>query len=158
MVRSAFPRRLTHRPREAGTDSNSTQGQPTDQARHREVANQATGTVAGRIFAVIALQSYYFPSARRLQGSTQGTERRPTTASITIRNLDDAVKTKLRVRAATNGRSMEEEARIILREAVEEEASEKGLGTKLHELFEPLGGVQLEIPPREPMRDPPRFG
>ncbi len=79
-------------------------------------------------------------------------------ASITIRNLDDAVKTKLRVRAATNGRSMEEEARIILREAVEEEASEKGLGTKLHELFEPLGGVQLEIPPREPMRDPPRFG
>lgn len=79
-------------------------------------------------------------------------------ASITIRNLDDAVKTRLRVRAATNGRSMEEEARIILREAVEEEATEKGLGTKLRELFEPLGGVELEIPPREPMREPPRFG
>ena len=42
-------------------------------------------------------------------------------ASITIRNLDDGVKSKLRVRAATNGRSMEEEARTILREAVERE-------------------------------------
>lgn len=79
-------------------------------------------------------------------------------ASITIRNLDDEVKTRLRVRAATNGRSMEEEARVILREAVkEEEASEKGLGTKLHELFKPFGGVELEIPPREPMREPPDF-
>ena len=78
-------------------------------------------------------------------------------ASITIRNLDDEVKSKLRVRAASNGRSMEEEARTILREAVEQEASEKGLGTAIHELFKPLGGVELEIPPREPMRDPPRF-
>ena len=79
-------------------------------------------------------------------------------ASITIRNLDDRVKSKLRVRAATNGRSMEEEARTILREAVEQEASEKGLGTAIHELFKPLGGVELEIPPREPMREPPHFG
>ena len=79
-------------------------------------------------------------------------------ASITIRNLDDGVKSKLRVRAATNGRSMEEEARTILREAVEQEASEKGLGTAIHELFKPLGGVELEIPPRETMREPPRFG
>ena len=78
-------------------------------------------------------------------------------ASITIRNLDDDVKSKLRVRAATNGRSMEEEARTILREAVEQEDSEKGLGTAIHELFKPLGGVDLEIPPREPMREPPRF-
>ena len=53
---------------------------------------------------------------------------------------------------------MEEEARIILREAVEEQTTEKGLGTKLRELFGPLGGVELEIPPREPMREPPRFG
>ena len=78
-------------------------------------------------------------------------------ASITIRNLDDGVKSRLRVRAATNGRSMEEEARIILREAVERETSERGLGTKLHELFKPFRGVKLEIPPREPMREPPRF-
>lgn len=35
-------------------------------------------------------------------------------ASITIRNLDDAAKERLRVRAAQNGRSMEEEARLLL--------------------------------------------
>ena len=39
-------------------------------------------------------------------------------ASITIRNLDDDVKTRLRVRAAEHHRSMEEEARVLLREAV----------------------------------------
>ena len=34
----------------------------------------------------------------------------------------------------------------------------KGLGTTLHELFKPLGGVaQLKLPPREPMREPPRW-
>jgi plasmid stability protein len=79
-------------------------------------------------------------------------------ASITIRNLDDEVKTGLRVRAANNGRSMEEEVRLILRTAVETEAiPAKGLGTAIHELFKPLGGVQLQVPQREPMREPPRF-
>lgn len=79
-------------------------------------------------------------------------------ASITIRKLDDEVKTRLRVRAASNGRSMEEEARLILAEAVEHgSAPAKGLGTALHELFKPYGGVELELPPRDPMRDPPRF-
>ena len=79
-------------------------------------------------------------------------------ASITIRNLDDDVKIRLRVRAAGNGRSMEEEARLIMREAVSRESvPEKGLGTAIHELFKPLGGVELELPPREPMREPLRF-
>ena len=79
-------------------------------------------------------------------------------ASITIRNLDDDVKTGLRIRAAGNGRSMEEEVRLILREAVGEDAvPAKGLGTAIHELFKPLGGVELELPPRGPMREPPRF-
>ncbi|WP_419950355.1 FitA-like ribbon-helix-helix domain-containing protein [Candidatus Palauibacter sp.] len=81
-------------------------------------------------------------------------------ASITIRNLGDGVKHRLRIRAAKHGRSVEEEARVILRAAVEpEEMSAKGLGTAIHELFKPFGGVELEIPPREPMREPPRdFG
>ena len=79
-------------------------------------------------------------------------------ASITIRNLDDDVKTRLRKRAAGNGRSMEEEARLILADAVGREAAPpKGLGTALHELFKPFGGMELELPPREPMREPPRF-
>ena len=79
-------------------------------------------------------------------------------ASITIRNLDDDVKTGLRIRAAGNGRSMEEEVRLILREAVGADAvPAKGLGTAIHELFKPFGGVELELPPRGPMREPPRF-
>ena len=79
-------------------------------------------------------------------------------ASITIRNLDDDVKTRLRVRAASHGRSMEEEARLILAEAVERETlPAKGLGTIIHEMFKPYGGVELELPPREPAREPPRF-
>ena len=79
-------------------------------------------------------------------------------ASITIRNLDDDVKTKLRMQAAENGRSMEEEARLILAEAVAREAAPaKGLGTAIHELFKPFGGIELNLPPREPMREPLRF-
>ena len=79
-------------------------------------------------------------------------------ASITIRNLDDDVKSRLRMRAASHGRSMEEEARLILAEAVERETvPAKGLGTIIHELFKPYGGVELELPPREPAREPPRF-
>lgn len=79
-------------------------------------------------------------------------------ASITIRNLEDDVKTRLRQRAAGNGRSMEQEARLILAEAVDRQAApEKGLGTAIHDLFRPFGGVDLELPPREATREPPRF-
>ena len=78
-------------------------------------------------------------------------------ASITVRNLDDGLKRRLRIRAAENGRSMEQEARDILRAALDEEeaAPARNLGTAIHELFRPFGGVELEIPAREPMRDPP---
>ncbi|MCY4646653.1 MAG: plasmid stabilization protein [Gammaproteobacteria bacterium] len=79
-------------------------------------------------------------------------------ASITIRNLEEGVKTRLRVRAAENGRSMEAEARIILGRAVARSPSPaNGLGSALVELFTPLGGADLDVPPREPMREPPRF-
>ena len=79
-------------------------------------------------------------------------------ASITIRNLDDEVKTRLRVRAAEHGRSMEEEARVILRVAVANDAvPDIGLGTALCDLFSPFGGVELDLPPREYVREPPRF-
>lgn len=75
-------------------------------------------------------------------------------ASITIRNLDDDVKAGLRVRAAGHGRLMEEEVRTILREAVGREiVPEKGLGTAIHKLFKPLGGVELELLSRGPMRE-----
>jgi len=73
-------------------------------------------------------------------------------ARITIRNLDDDVKTRLCTRAAGNGHSMEEEARLILREAVAREAEPKNLAAFIHECFAPYGGVELELPPRGPMR------
>ena len=79
-------------------------------------------------------------------------------ASITIRNLDDDVKRRLRVRAAEHGRSMEEEAREILREVVGRPTAPTNLGQAIHRRFMALGGVELELPPRVPMPEPPRFG
>ena len=79
-------------------------------------------------------------------------------ASITIRNLDDGLKRRLRVRAAENGRSMEEEARDILRRTVGEAPPPKDLGRAIHARFAALGGVELEPPERGPMRPPPKFG
>ncbi|WP_420616135.1 FitA-like ribbon-helix-helix domain-containing protein [Candidatus Palauibacter sp.] len=78
-------------------------------------------------------------------------------ASITIRNLDDEVKTRLRVRAAGNGRSMEEEARRILRDAVRRRPSTGNLASIIRSHFGPTNGIDLELPPREPAREPPSF-
>lgn len=78
--------------------------------------------------------------------------------TITVRNIEDDLKLRLRVRAAERGHSMEEEVRSILRSALHrEESTPKGLGTAIHELFKPFGGVELDIPRREPMRELPRF-
>jgi plasmid stability protein len=68
-------------------------------------------------------------------------------ATITVRNLNDETKTKLRQLAAQHGHSMEEEVRRILSRAVNQ-ADEKGLGTLISQQFEAIGGVELEIPPR----------
>ena len=79
-------------------------------------------------------------------------------ASITIRNLDDDVKTRLRVRAADNGRSMEEEeARLILRDIVGRKPSSRNLTTIIRSHFGPANGVDLELPPREAGRETPSF-
>ena len=78
-------------------------------------------------------------------------------ASITVGNVDEALERRLRIRAAENGRTVEQEACEILRAALDEDvAPSKNLGTAIHELFKPFGGVLLEIPPREPMREPLR--
>ena len=78
-------------------------------------------------------------------------------ASITIRNLDDDVKTRLRVRAADNDRSMEEEARLILRDAVGRGPDRRDLASVVRAHFGPDNGVDLELPPRGPGRPPPSF-
>lgn len=81
-------------------------------------------------------------------------------ATMTIRNLDDDLKTRLRMRAAQHGRSMEEEARCVLREALSAKprvGSGANLVADIRALVEPFGGVELQLPPREPAREPPDF-
>jgi plasmid stability protein len=78
-------------------------------------------------------------------------------ASITIRNLEDDLKRRLRIRAAEHGRSMEEEAREILRHGVAEPATPRNLAAAIRARMAPLGGVELELPAREAMREPPPF-
>ncbi len=79
-------------------------------------------------------------------------------ANITIRNLDEAVKRKLRLRAAQRNRSMEDEARDILRTALAQEpAQAENLADAIRRRVEPFGGVELPLPPRGPMREPPDF-
>lgn len=73
-------------------------------------------------------------------------------ASITIRNLDDDLKRRLRVRAAEKGRSMEEEAREILRVALAPAGAPRNLGQSIHDRFAALGGVDLLPVQREPGR------
>ena len=80
-------------------------------------------------------------------------------ASITIRNLDERTKARLRIRAAHRRRSMEEEARQILREALAEDAKPSGnLVERIRRRLAPFGGLDLDLPPREPIREPPEFG
>ena len=76
-------------------------------------------------------------------------------ASIVIRNLDETTKRKLKIRAATNGRSMEQEAREILKSTLAQGARKKAhVAERIREIFDPLGGVELERMTREPVRDP----
>ncbi len=59
-------------------------------------------------------------------------------AQIIVRNLDDAIRDKLRARAKAHGRSMEEEVREIIRVAVIRKPTKKprkGLGTRIADLF-----------------------
>ena len=61
-------------------------------------------------------------------------------AQVIVRNLEDSVKRKLQRRAAKHGRSMEEEVREILRDAVKDDGKlRKGLGTRIAERFRGLG-------------------
>ena len=99
-------------------------------------------------------------------------------ASIIVRRLDEGLKQRLRIRAAENGKSMEQEVRDILKAALDDEAPnsrdlardesvERGLTREaqsgrefinaIRARFEPFGGVELELPPRDAMRPPPEF-
>lgn len=82
----------------------------------------------------------------------------PPSGAVTIRGLAPDLKNRLRVRAAQNDRSMEAEARAILEAALAApEEDQTDLAAFARGLFAPLGGVELDLPAREPVRDPPTF-
>jgi plasmid stability protein len=80
-------------------------------------------------------------------------------AALTIRKLDDRVKSQLRLRAAAHGHSMEEEARQILSAALTVKPVNQGqqIVDAFREAFGPLGGVDLELPSRKTGWAPPTF-
>ena len=79
-------------------------------------------------------------------------------ATLTIRQIDDTTKTRLRVRAAHHGCSMEQEARNILRAALSASpAAEGNLATSIQRRFAELGGVDLELPRRDALRRAVKF-
>ena len=77
-------------------------------------------------------------------------------ASITIRNLDDRLKTRLRVRAADHGHSMEEEVRCILRDVLDQHHP-RTLADLALEIFGAENGVDLDPHPGVEPRQPPVF-
>lgn len=82
--------------------------------------------------------------------------------TITISNVDDDLKHRLEARAAQHGHSAEAEARDILRSALTEPVGEtsgslQNLGDAIRAIVEPLGGIDLQIAPRKPVRAPPTF-
>jgi plasmid stability protein len=79
-------------------------------------------------------------------------------ATLNIRRLDEKTKARLRVRAAHHGRSMEEEAREILRSALSAaRPAKKNLAETIRQRFAAFGGVELELPRRDAVRQPPEF-
>jgi plasmid stability protein len=79
-------------------------------------------------------------------------------ASLTIRNIDDTLKTRLRIRAAERGHAMEEEARHILRRALLGEGEPvSNLDDLAEELFGAKRGVHLDPHPRVSPPAPPTF-
>jgi plasmid stability protein len=78
--------------------------------------------------------------------------------AIVIRKIDETVKARLRLQAARHGRSMEEEARAILKAGLRRERVPKqNLASAIRRHFAPLGGIELTLPPRERVRQPPRL-
>ncbi len=80
-------------------------------------------------------------------------------ASMTIRNIDEQLKSRLRVQAAHHGRSMEDEARDILRAALStQEEGRQSLIESIRSRISPLGGIDLELPARETISARVDFG
>lgn len=76
-------------------------------------------------------------------------------ASITIRNLDESLKTKLRLQSAQHGCSMEAEVRNILRQVLLPLAAPSDFANRVHQRFAGLNVDSLPIPARQAVRTPP---
>ncbi|EHP44512.1 hypothetical protein OR16_02445 [Cupriavidus basilensis OR16] len=70
-------------------------------------------------------------------------------ATLTIRNVDEELKARLRMEAAQHGHSMEEEVRAILRRALNKPPGASAFGSRLRQRFASLSDPRLELPPRE---------
>ena len=80
-------------------------------------------------------------------------------AKITIRNLEPAIKARPRARAAKHDRSIEQEAREILRTALcEDPGPVSDLATAIRRRLAPFGGLELPAAERDSVREPPGFG
>ena len=79
-------------------------------------------------------------------------------SSLLIRQIDDETKRRLRMRAAKQGHSMEEEAREILHRALAADKLEsEHFVDAIRRRIAPLGGVELPVSPRGPIPSPPDF-
>jgi plasmid stability protein len=78
-------------------------------------------------------------------------------ASLTVRNLDNNLKSQLRLRAAQHGCSMEAEVRSILYQTLSQASSDINLADRIHQRFVALDADSLPIPPRQAIRTPPDF-
>ena len=78
-------------------------------------------------------------------------------ASLTLRNIDDSIKASLRMSAAEHGRSMEEEARQILKQFLLRKRASAGIGSRISKRFSVIGGVDLPNVKRSAPRRPPTF-
>lgn len=79
-------------------------------------------------------------------------------ATLHIRDLEDSVKETIRIRAAKNGRSMEAEARAILRAAAKKREPDEHPYLVIRRAVAKYGPLDLEIPPRDEIdREPPDF-
>ena len=78
-------------------------------------------------------------------------------ASLTIRNLDDNLKARLRLRAAQHSRSMEAEVRNILYQTLMPPPEEKDFVSLIRKRFESVYTDSLPIPARQEARNPPEM-
>lgn len=77
--------------------------------------------------------------------------------ALTIRNIDPDLKRQIKKLAATHDRSMEAEAHALLQHAAFARYSQNNIGKMIRIRAARVGGIELEIPQRETMPEPPNF-